>query len=87
MPKAVLDSVREYKREMDVISAFIEDRCQLSGSAQSSTLYAAYANWAEENNEYRMSATKFSVELSKRFDKVKTRTGRHYNGISLLREV
>ena len=87
MPKAVLDSVREYKREMDVISAFIEDRCQLSGSVQSSTLYAAYANWAEENNEYRMSATKFSVELSKRFDKVKTRTGRHYNGISLLREV
>ena len=84
MPKAVLDSVREYRREMDVISAFIEDRCQLTGSVQSSVLYAAYSTWAEENNEYRMSATKFSVELSKRFEKVRTKNFKCYNGISLL---
>lgn len=84
MPKAVLDSVREYRREMDVVSAFIEDRCELSGSVQSSTLYAAYSDWAEENNEYRMSATKFSMELSKRFEKMSTRTGKYYNGLSLM---
>ncbi len=83
MPRAVLDSVREYRREMDVISAFIEDRCQLSGSVQSSVLYAAYSSWAEDNNEYRMSATKFSIELSKRFEKVKMPKGIHFNGISI----
>ena len=82
-PKAVLESVREYRREMDVVSAFIEDRCELSGAVQSSKLYACYAQWAQDNNEYCMSATKFSVEISKRFEKVKTRTGIFFNGISV----
>ena len=86
MPKAVLDSVREYRREMDVISAFIEDKCQIGGSVQSSVLYAAYSSWAEENNEYRMSATKFGLEIAKRFEKIKGRTI-HYNGISLFSEM
>ena len=86
MPKAVLDSVREYRREMDVISAFIEDKCELSGSVQSSVLYAAYASWAEENNEYRMSATKFGLEIAKRFEKIKGRII-YYNGISLFSEM
>lgn len=83
MPKAVLESVREYRREMDVISAFIEDRCELTGSVQSSVLYSAYSNWAEANNEYCMSNMKFSVEIAKRFEKVHTRNGKYYNGISL----
>lgn len=83
MPRAVLESVREYRREMDVISAFIEDRCELSGSVQSSVIYAAYASWAEENNEYCMSATKFSVEMSKRFEKIRGNKFNYFNGISL----
>lgn len=83
MPRAVLDAVREYRREMDVISAFIEDKCQLCGAEQSSKLYACYAQWAEDNNEYKMSATKFSVEMNKRFEKISTRTGKFFNGISL----
>ena len=83
MPKTVLESVREYRREMDVISAFIDDRCELTGSIKASVLYAVYAKWAEENNEYCMSSTKFGVEMSKRFEKIKTRNGTFYNGISL----
>jgi len=87
MPKAVLDSVREYRREMDVISAFIEDKCQIGGNVQSSVLYAAYSSWAEENNEYRMSATKFGLEMAKRFEKIKTSKGQiFYNGVSLINE-
>lgn len=84
MPLAVLESVREYRREMDVISAFIEDRCELSGAVQASVLYACYAQWAQDNNEYCMSATKFSVELAKRFERVRVKTGTVYNGISLM---
>lgn len=84
MPLAVLDSVREYRREMDVISAFIEDKCELSGAVQASVLYACYAQWAQDNNEYCMSATKFGIELAKRFEKIKTNKGQvFYNGISL----
>ena len=84
MPLAVLESVREYRREMDVISAFIEDKCELSGAVQASVLYACYAQWAQDNNEYCMSATKFSVELAKRFERVRIKTGTVYNGISLM---
>lgn len=84
MPKAVLDSVKEYRREMDVISAFIDDRCIEEGSVQSSILYAAYSQWADENNEYRMSNTKFGAEMGKRFDKVRSMNAVFYTGISLF---
>lgn len=84
MPRAVLDSVREYRREMDVISAFLEDCCQSTGSVAAKTLYAAYTQWAEDNNEYRMSNTKFGVELAKRHEKVKAREGWYYTNLSLM---
>lgn len=84
MPKAVLDAVREYQHEMDVISAFTDACCIIrQGEVKSSVLYAVYAQWAEENNEYKMSSTKFGVEVCKRFEKVKKRDGLFYRGISL----
>lgn len=83
MPAAICQSVREYRREMDVVSAFIEDCCQCEGCVQSSALYAAYAKWAENNNEYKMSHTKFSIEVGKRFEKVITRQGKFFNGLTL----
>lgn len=86
MPVAVLKSVREYRREMDVISAFIEDKCTLEGAVQASTLYAAYVSWADSNNEYCMSNTKFSTELAKRFEKVRGKNYNFFNGISLSKE-
>lgn len=86
MPAAVLKSVREYRREMDVISAFIEDKCTLEGTVQASMLYAAYASWADSNNEYCMSNTKFSTELAKRFEKIKGRNYKYFSGISLSSE-
>lgn len=86
MPAAVLKSVREYRREMDVISAFIEDKCTLEGTVQASMLYAAYVSWADSNNEYCMSNTKFSTELAKRFEKVRGKNYNFFNGISLFKE-
>lgn len=86
MPDAVLKSVREYRREMDVISAFIEDKCTLEGTVQASMLYAAYASWADSNNEYCMSNTKFSTELAKRFEKIKGRNYNYFTGISIRSE-
>lgn len=69
---------------MDVVSAFIDDRCELKGCVQASILYADYTQWAEENNEYRMSNTKFSTEIGKRFKKVKGSHCNYYDGISLI---
>ncbi len=83
MPKAVLGAVKEYRHEMDVISAFIDSCCHESGEVRASQLYAVYAKWADENNEYKMSNTKFGIEMQKRFEKIKKRDGWFYTGISL----
>lgn len=86
-PKAVLDMVREYRREMDVISAFVEDRCEVGEKyyERSSDLYAAYSAWCEANTEYKMSHTKFSVELEKRFSKLTRKDGKYFSGLKLYR--
>lgn len=83
MPKAVLDAVREYKHEMDVISAFFDACCHEGGEVKASQLYAVYSKWADENNEYKMSNTKFGAEMAKRYEKSKTMKGIFYKGISL----
>lgn len=86
-PKAVLNMTREYRREMDVISGFLDDRCEVGEgfSAKSSELYAAYSAWCESNTEYKMSNTKFSVEMDKRFPKTKQRDGMYFSGVKLYR--
>lgn len=84
MPKAVLDAVKEYRHEMDVISAFIDNCCNVGeGEVKASQLYAVYARWADENNEYKMSNTKFGMEMQKKYERVKKRDGWCYIGISL----
>lgn len=87
MPKAVLDMVREYRREMDVVTAFIEDRCKIGDNEyeRASTLYSEYSAWCDNNNEYKMSNTKFSIELAKRFKKVSKMDGKYFVGLSLYR--
>lgn len=86
MPRAVRDMCKEYRREMDVISAFIDDRCEVAEKsfAKASQLYAAYVAWCDENNEHKFSNTKFGVEMTKRFDKKHTCDGWFYIGIKLL---
>ncbi len=67
MPAAVKNAVEDYRREMDVISAFLNACCTVgSGSEQSSVLYAVYCRWASDNNEYKMSHTRFTTELLKK---------------------
>ena len=86
-PRAVLDMTREYRREMDVISGFIDDRCEVGEnfSAKSSELYAAYSAWCEENTEFKMSNTKFSVEMEKRFSKIAKMNGKYFLGLKLCK--
>ena len=88
MPAAVSNAVNEYKNEMDVISAFLGE-CTLKGPGEtrSSELYSAYTDWADENNEYKMSSRKFGLELTQRFDKGQNRTGQTiYKGIRLIND-
>lgn len=86
-PKAVLDMTREYRREMDVISGFLGDCCEIGEGfcAKSSELYGVYSAWCEANTEYKMSNTKFSVELEKRFAKIARMDGKYFVGLRLYK--
>lgn len=85
-PDSVIRAVEEYKNEMDVISAFLSACTVTIGEVKASELYQAYANWAEENNEYKMSATKFGKEMGLRFKKIRN-DGIRYQGLSLNLEI
>lgn len=86
MPQKVLEAVREYQHEMDVISAFLDACCVVGeGSVKASRLYAVYSEWANNHREYRMSGTKFGVEMTKRkgIERKKMRDGWYYTGLML----
>lgn len=87
MPGAVLNAVKEYRNEMDVVSQFFEDRCIIDKNSQekASSLYNAYCAWADKTNEYKMKISKFGIEISKRpeIKKVRKGDGFYYAGIRL----
>lgn len=88
MPSAVEDAVKEYKSEMDVITGFLEE-CTIRGpgEALSADLFKSYTDWADKNNEYKMSRTAFGTELGLRYEKGQDSKGRIvYKGIRLLEE-
>ena len=86
-PKIINDEVKEYHREMDSISAFIEECCVVdpNASVQSSELYNAYDSWAKVNNEYLMSSTKFSNKMAERFRKAVSSGRRYFKGIKIMK--
>jgi len=87
MPKAVMEAVKEYKSEMDVVTAFLEECTVMGpGEVRASDLYRAYAEWAEKNGEYKMSNTMFGKEVSLRFEKRKSGGVNVYEGLRLVDE-
>lgn len=86
LPSAALNAVNDYRREMDVVSAFISACCTVGGGLeQSSTLYAVYCKWASDNNEYKMSHTRFTTELLKKdgIERKRERDAIYFKGLSL----
>src|SRR5215211_544264 len=57
-----------YRAEMDVLAAFIEDRCVVGPktSANATDLYHAYQEWCDENGEKWEKQTKFGLRLGER---------------------
>lgn len=86
MPAPILNAVNDYRREMDVISSFLSACCTIgSGAEQSSVLYAVYCRWASDNNEYKMSHTRFTTELLKKdgINREKRANSNYFVGISI----
>jgi P4 family phage/plasmid primase-like protien len=86
-PASVEAATKEYREEMDVLAAFIEDRCIQVASAEtpSSRLHAAYTAWCEENGERPMSNKAFSMRMvEKGYNKVKQKDGAKWIGLACL---
>lgn len=86
-PQIIKEQREEYRTEMDSIAAFLEECCEVgtTGRIKGSLLFNAYDEWARENNQHRMTNTKFGIEMSKKFKKI-TSNGVHYIGVRLLDE-
>lgn len=83
-PKVIEDAVEEYRNEMDVVSAFLSsDYVVQGGECKAQALYAVYCQWCAESNEYKMPSRKFGLEMTKRYNKIRKKSGFFYDGISL----
>lgn len=82
-PKVITDAVAEYREEMDVIGAWIDECCALGSSYEwrAGAVYQSYRNWAEANGYRPMASATFGRELSARFTKQKRKDGNYYSGI------
>jgi len=67
-PREVLAATGQYREDMDVLAAFIADRCVVhpSASAGATPLYNAYKEWCEEHGETKEKQTKFGLRLRER---------------------
>lgn len=83
-PQCIKDQRDSYRTEMDSIEAFLQECCVRDDNTaeKASTLFQAYDNWARENNQYKMSSTKFGREISKKFPKF-TSNGIRYKGVKV----
>lgn len=87
-PPEVLDAVKSYRCEMDVISAFIGECCVVTPSVSESAacLYSAFCRWAESNDMRMVSRQFFSKEISERdgVERQHKEGGTVYRGITIL---
>jgi len=74
-PDTVLNAVKEYRSEMDVLGQFLEECCDVGPKVKSDAgdLYGAYGQWCKEGGEFAMSNRVFGLELGRRgHNKVKS---------------
>lgn len=68
MPPAVEQATSEYRTDMDVLQAFLDDCCTVDPdlSVQATELYNAYAHWCETSNERALSQTSFGRKITEK---------------------
>ena len=87
IPAEVRTATGRYRDEMDVLGAFITDRCILEPTARATAkeLYNGYKGWCEASGEKAISKKKLGMRLAERgLDRYKDRAARYWLGIGLL---
>ena len=84
-PQIVTNASKEYRDEMDVISFFVSECCEIGDGYQAPAgeLFETYKNWAEDSSEYSMRKQKFGREMKKKFSSKRTNQGIYYQGLRL----
>jgi putative DNA primase/helicase len=86
-PAIVVAETAEYLKGEDKLARWIDERCERNDSwwTSSSELFASWKSWAEENNEYLVSQTKFSNDLKEAgFEKDDRRNANGFKGLKVL---
>lgn len=85
-PQAVTAATTEYREDMDILGAFIAERCVIESAAtvRAGELHKAYQHWCEEVRHSPMSLKRFGLAISERgFAKDEDKRGVYYLGIGL----
>jgi len=87
-PTAIRRASDEYRSEMDVTTAFVQECCSVgtNNAATAKELYQAYKEWANDNGQHVMNNTKFGREMGNKFNKYKSGGIIQYTGLSLEKE-
>jgi len=86
-PGEVLQATDKYRKDMDVLAAFIDECCVIrrTVSVSSKALYDEYVKWCEENAEEPLTARVFGLRLKdKGFEQTRTSRFRGWLGIGLV---
>lgn len=87
-PQEVKQATNGYQAEMDVLQAFIDDRCVVNPDirARSCILYNAYKKWCEENNESVLPNAQFGRRLGEKGFTSQKSNGNWWKGIGVKSE-
>ena len=82
-PDGVIEASKNYRSEMDVLTAFVEDVGEVGPGFtwKANEAFKAYKNWASENAQYMMSSTKFGKEMADKYPRKHTKYGNVYQGV------
>lgn len=87
-PKAIDDSIKEYRSEMDLIQRWIDECCEIDDSfnEKSLDLFNDLCNYISINREFQMSNTLFGRNMGKKFEKRRYGGATYYLGIRLKKD-
>lgn len=87
-PAEITKASKEYRDEMDVITLFVSECCEIGGEYQAPAgeLFQKYKEWAKDNSEYSMSKQKFGKEMKQKFEYKRSRQGIFYQGLKIIQD-
>lgn len=84
-PESVIQRVREYRSEMDLVAQWMMDNCEMDPEFQTpaADLFADITAYLEANNEYKMTMSMFGRNMGKKFTKRRINGKMTYLGLRI----